>query len=182
MTNSPMRPAMVLRSGGWFDFCNPSASRFDLNDIVCGLSRLCRFGGHTMTFYSVAEHSLNVAKLCNTDEEKKYALLHDASEAFLGDMISPLKQLCPDFKALEEMAQRHIYRQYGLDPDAVPPAVRNADLVMLHTEISHLTNDCQWNPSAWCESNGIPKLRYTFDCFHSTAVATRFERALDVYF
>lgn len=161
---TPVAPRIVLESGGWFDFCNPDQSRFTLYDIAAGLARTCRFGGHTCDFYSVAEHSIEVAAHVHKEQEQLYALLHDASEAFLGDMVAPLKQLCPDFQSIEDMAQRHIYRHFGLDPDTVPESVKYQDLKMLHTELRELCNTSQWHATKWCEDNKISYYRnHSFD-------------------
>src|SRR4051812_33702567 len=85
-------------------------------DIGHALSNLCRFTGHTARFYSVAEHSLHVwAAVLNlfkgTKRDGLYALLHDASEAYLVDIPRPLKQL-PEFawyRGAEERLKRLIY-------------------------------------------------------------------------
>ena len=86
---TPLVPAIALYSGEYFNFADPYNSEFQLIDIACGLASLCRFRGQlfqNQDFYSVAEHSVHVSNLCDTPEGKKYGLLHDASEAFLGEI------------------------------------------------------------------------------------------------
>lgn len=85
-------------TGVAFDLLAPTAGMVVLEDIAYALSRLCRFTGHCSRHYSVAEHSVNVAKQCQlehgfSDSWAMAALLHDAAEAYIGDLSSPLKSL-----------------------------------------------------------------------------------------
>ncbi len=85
-------------SGMAFDLLSPTPGMVVLEDIAYALSRLCRFTGHCSRHYSVAEHSINVAKQCQlehgfSDQWAIAALLHDAAEAYIGDLSSPLKGL-----------------------------------------------------------------------------------------
>lgn len=84
-------------SGIEFDLLNPNPNDIDIEDIAHELSMLCRFNGHCKEFYSVAEHSVYVSY--EIDEEfALIGLLHDAAEAYLGDVPTPLKKLLPEFK------------------------------------------------------------------------------------
>lgn len=87
----PKPACMQTYTGISFDLFLPSRNQVDIIDIAHGLSRICRFGGHTVNFYSVAEHSIHVAAIASTRLEAKVALMHDAHEAYLGDTITPLK-------------------------------------------------------------------------------------------
>lgn len=91
---------IMLASGVLFDLTNPAGSPMSLQDIAHGLGRVCRFAGQTNRFYSVAEHCFHVARLVPV-ELARVALLHDASEAFIGDVTRPLKALLPDYQAIE---------------------------------------------------------------------------------
>lgn len=93
----------------------PTADMFTLNDIATGLSNICRFGGQLPRFYSVAQHSILVCELA-PPELKREALMHDATEAYLGDMIKPLKVIVGD--AYTDVEQRFtivISDKYNLD-------------------------------------------------------------------
>src|SRR5690606_2723306 len=82
---------IVTRSGRKFDLANPTADMVDTADLAHSLSMQCRFNGHTSSFYSVAQHCLLVAELV-PEEHKLAALLHDATEAYVGDLVRPLKE------------------------------------------------------------------------------------------
>ena len=97
-------------------------------DIAHALSRICRFGGHCSLYCSVAEHSVRVEKRVRGlhevhaqvtragDEYLRAALLHDASEAYLGDMPSPLKALLGPYRTLEHNLEKQIAKEFGFDP------------------------------------------------------------------
>ena len=103
---SAVGPTMMLHSGATLDFLDPATSQFTLGDIAHGLSNICRYAGQCDEFYSVAEHSVLVSEV--TEQFKLEALMHDAAEAFLGDVTRPLKQLLPDFKIIERNIQQVI--------------------------------------------------------------------------
>lgn len=94
----------------------------DIVDIAHALSMICRYTGHVNRFYSVAEHSVIMASYfvaMNCNLAARYALLHDASEAYLTDVPSPLKKM-PEFAAYceaEKRLQDIIYTAFGLDPE-----------------------------------------------------------------
>lgn len=79
--------------GTFIDFANPRAEDVHLTDVAKSLSQVCRFGGHSTTFYSVAEHALLCAHLCEGFGKpvQLAALHHDSHEAYMGDIPTPLK-------------------------------------------------------------------------------------------
>jgi hypothetical protein len=125
-------PQILTATGRYFDFSRPTADMIDIEDIAHALSRQNRFTGHTRDFYSVAQHSVAVSDLV-PPEHALAGLLHDASEAYMADMNSPLKQLVPEYKAIEQRVEGAICARFGL---AYPldPCVKQADLRMLVTE------------------------------------------------
>lgn len=143
LENLEMDPEVVIISGRNFDLIHPERSEFDIHDIAHGLSNICRFNGHTKSFYSVAQHSVIVASLCHS--APMAGLLHDAAEAFLGDISTPLKQLLPAYKELEKNIMAVIYKKFGLTyPE--PVEVKQADLIALATENRDLMpdHDAEW--------------------------------------
>ena len=112
---------MLTYSGHKFYPWHPEESEICIDDIAHALSNICRFGGHSYRHFSVAEHSLGVEwlvrkyqSMCkggNSVKSKKvrlFALMHDAAEAYLGDISTPIKQFIPEFKIMENKIQRAI--------------------------------------------------------------------------
>lgn len=131
---------IMLASGALFDILDPEGSDFSLQDIAHGLGRVCRFAGHTNRFYSVAEHCVHVARLVPV-EHGRAALLHDASEAFIGDVTRPLKALLPDYRAIEQRIEDAIARRFlpGFDGGVFKlAAIKSADLAMCVAEAREL--------------------------------------------
>ena len=123
------------RSGRDVPLMTFGPTHVELEDIAHALAHQCRWGGHTRRFYSIAEHCLLVAALV-PPAHRAYALLHDASEAYLGDLVAPLKRssALEGYREIEARVQNAIYRAVGLDPDDVPDTVHAADLVALELE------------------------------------------------
>lgn len=92
-------PTITTRSGRQVSLLNPQYSQIDIGDIAHGLAYRFRFNGQTSRFYSIAQHSLMVASIL-PDHHKMVGLLH-AAEAYVGDVVQPLKVLLPDYQAIE---------------------------------------------------------------------------------
>lgn len=103
----------------------------DIESIASALSHINRFNGHVGA-YSVAQHCTLVA-LELPRELRLPGLLHDASEAYLGDVTSPLKAMLPGYVALEDMYHDIIDEHFGVDTRN--PAIKVVDLRMLLTEV-----------------------------------------------
>ena len=128
----PSGPTILTRSGILFALDAPTEAMIDIDDIAHALSNLCRFTGHTRLFYSVAEHSVLVSRLVPSHEALA-ALLHDASEAYLGDVSRPLKSLLPEYRIIEARVTEVIERRFSLGSCATP-AIKSADRRMLVAE------------------------------------------------
>ena len=125
-------PYVSTFSGNRFYPLEPRIDHVAIEDIAHGLAYQCRFNGQTCEFYSVAQHSLVVASLV-TPELRLAALLHDAAEAYLGDMVKPLKVLLPEFGAIEDKVTLLIGQAFGVDFSDYGP-IKQADLIALATE------------------------------------------------
>jgi len=136
-------PKILCVGGGYFDFENPEASEFTIQDVAHALSQICRFTGQAHRFYSVAEHSV-WCSLVVPSEFALAALLHDAAEAFIGDVSSPLKGLLPDYKRIEARVEAAVLGRFGLSRP-LPFPVKLADLYMLKVEQAQvMCNDDDW--------------------------------------
>lgn len=123
---------ILTHTGKLFDLSEPDAELIDPRDIAHALANICRFNGHTHAFYSVAQHSCIVADLV-PDEHKLAALLHDATEAYIGDMVRPLKRFMFVYQHLEETIWQSICTRFQVDTE-LPKSVLLADLTALATE------------------------------------------------
>lgn len=119
-------------TGVHFDLQDPKPDMINITDIARALSHINRFTGHTKHPYSVAVHSLNASYIVPPQFALE-ALLHDAHEAYTGDVSSPLKSLLPDYRALENRVESVVRQRFGL-PAHMSPEVKEADMVMLATE------------------------------------------------
>lgn len=137
-------------SGKQFWPLDPRSEDLDIRDIAHSLSLQCRFNGHCSEFYSVAEHSVRVAGQLS-EELALWGLLHDAAEAYLGDLTRPLKRQdqAQWFNDAEDRLLAVIAETYGL-AWPMPQAVRAADDVLLVTEARDLmvTPPADWHLDA----------------------------------
>ena len=123
-------------SGRQFFPLEPRIEDVDIRDIAHALSLLCRFNGHSRVFYSVAEHSVRVSRAL-AGPVAAWGLLHDAAEAYLSDIPTPIKRRLPEFGAAEDRLLRVIVESFGLSWP-MPPDVDEADRRALATEARDL--------------------------------------------
>ncbi len=125
-------------SGGKIHLLNPRPEDINPWDIATALSHLCRYNGQVRKFYSVAQHTLLVWTI-TAPEHHKWALLHDAAEAYLGDVVTPLKAsiVGTRFRSAEAWFMAAIRKRFGLVGQE-PPEIKRADLVALATEREHV--------------------------------------------
>ncbi len=146
-------PYVSTFSGNRFYPLEPRIDRVAIEDIAHGLAYQCRFNGQTCEFYSVAQHSLLVAGMV-PPHLRLAALLHDAAEAYLGDMVKPLKVLLPEFAAIEEKVSAIIAATFAIDFSDYGP-IKRADLIALATEKRDLMPH---SVERWAYLDDIPAL------------------------
>ena len=152
------KPASLRTILGYeYEFDKPFEYDYPVEEIAHALSMLCRYGGHSPVHYSVAQHSV-LASYIVDDEFALTALLHDAAEAYLGDMVAPLKALIPEYRNLEAKVQYAIHRNHGSHRQP-QPEVKKADLVMLATEKRDVLKD--EDGSIWASIAGVIPLPIT---------------------
>jgi hypothetical protein len=122
--------------GNNFDVLAPDENQIDPRDIAHVLSHICRHGGHTRTFYSIAQHSCIVADLA-PDEHKLAALLRYATQAYFGEMVWPLKHVMPMYENVEHNIWLSICKRFWLDP-VMPDSVHHIDKIVTATEYRDL--------------------------------------------
>lgn len=122
----------------------PTADMISIVDIAHALSNICRFGGHASQFYSVAQHSCIVAYFA-PEHLKMAGILHDAAEAYLGDVIKPLKVILGDsYKVLEDRFEMVIGNKFGV-PMCDFKAIKKYDMMALEMEHEGLIKG-NWQP------------------------------------
>lgn len=129
----------TLSSGRSFYPFAPRTEDVFIEDIALALSHLCRYNGHCRLFYSVAEHSVHCSNRVAPGHELT-ALMHDATEAYVGDMIRPIKVFMPDFEEMEGNVWLAVAQRFGL-PTEMPQEVHEVDNAILVTEARDLLPD-----------------------------------------
>jgi 5'-deoxynucleotidase YfbR-like HD superfamily hydrolase len=177
MHGSPPAPGPYLQtvSGRWVNPFDPDPAQLDPADIARALANQCRFGGHCRAFYSVAQHSVIVSRLVEErggDPDDVFAaLMHDATEAYLGDMPHPLKHRSPlgaAFQEAEERLEAVIRERFAIKPDV--PEIKRADRALLATERRAFSDDL-WH---WPELEGVEPLDLPLEAWSPDAAAQAF--------
>lgn len=148
--SAPARAWQRMLSGRRLDLLSPSPLDIELSDIAHGLARVARWNGQTSGdhAYSVAQHSLLVSTIfmrlspTASPDAQMAALLHDAPEYVIGDMISPFKAVIGGaYKVIEQKLQAAVHLRFGL-PSALPERliaeIKRADQIAAYFEATEL--------------------------------------------
>ena len=144
---------MQTFSGRQFWPLDPRAEEILIEDIAHSLSLQCRYAGHTLVFYSVAEHSIRVSRACDS-RNALWGLLHDAAEAYLVDLPRPIKRfssLGDHYTLIERLLMRVVCAHFGL-PELEPLDVKAADEFLMHWEARDLMAP---HPVPWTGEGGL---------------------------
>lgn len=136
-----MNPTIQTYTGIEFNFLHPTPDMICIEDIAHALSCAPRFGGHTLQFYSVAQHSIHVSRLV-PPELAKAALLHDAAEAYVLDVMTPLKRLLPEYQRIYDGVERAVMERFNVRFDH--EEIKRADAIALATEKRDLMTPVDW--------------------------------------
>lgn len=133
---------IVTFTGKKFYPFEPNISDIDIRDIAHNLSAVNRFAGSTRYPYSVAQHSCYVSML---SKHQLRGLLHDGSEAYIGDIPTPMKRhaIFAGYRQCETVLQDMIYEKFGLRPGGKTEDVRQADNAMCIIEGLSLMPDVE---------------------------------------
>lgn len=142
------RGCIKTKSGLYLNFLEPDPQTISLDDIADGLSQTARYGGQSWTVYSVAEHCLHVAaQLYRTYGDRLLALLgllHDAPEAYLGDVVGPLKALLTEYQSIEGNLSRVVEQRFHLPFFSLEdPRVKDVDKAIVPWEMA-MIRDCRF--------------------------------------
>lgn len=130
----PSTPYIMLGSGVRFSFAEATVADIRIDDIVDSLSRQVRFNGHGKYVQTIAAHCLLVAEL-SPPEHRLAALLHDAAEAYTGDLTRPLKMVIGDtYHEIEDRLNQLVRDWASLPGDRWPAEVKHADMQALYIE------------------------------------------------
>jgi uncharacterized protein len=123
-------------SGRAFWPMDPRPEDVFIEDIAHSLANICRFGGHCREFYSVAQHSVLVARAL-APSARLCGLLHDAAESYLADVTRPVKRHLPDLKEHEARIEAAIFTRYGI-PHGMLDEVKRIDNAVLAAEAEQI--------------------------------------------
>lgn len=137
-------------TGKMFYPFDPRPDDVCIEDIAHALAMQCRFNGHCREFYSVAQHSVIVSMNVPACDAMK-GLLHDAAEAYVGDLVRPIKKHLPEFRVIEEAVHSAICLAFRIEP-SLPNSVLWADRCALMTE----KRDLMAKPPAEWEETAKP--------------------------
>jgi hypothetical protein len=156
--------SIVLRSGRYIDLLNPKPSDIRIEDIAAALAKLCRFGGHCSRFYSVAEHSIHAASIVKDDGAERLAilatLLHDAAEAYIGDVVRPLKRVLGErVRQIEERILAVVSDRFLVDVMAYKPVWEPVDNALLIAERNALFPSRMSGDPVWHLEDRVRKVR-----------------------
>ena len=133
-----IKNTIKVAAGHYVDLLDPSPDSIDINSIASALSKICRFGGHCPRFYTVAEHSVHAVNLAASSDLSLNALraifLHDAAEAYCGDVVKPLKVMLPEYSAVEARIESAISIKFCVDFKGFREQIRKYDRLMLKAE------------------------------------------------
>jgi hypothetical protein len=162
MSSDIKKPYILTHSGVKFILRSSGVDGFKLGDIAHSLSMQCRYTGHTKLFYSVAEHCVLMSRYVEDPDCKIVALYHDAVEAYVGDLATPLKQCLPEYKVIEEEVEQRLFTWLGYNP---PPRVKKL-VKMLDTRIMlRERNVLLPDRGHWIEDEVVTPLDIDIECW-----------------
>ncbi|WP_210202651.1 hypothetical protein [Sinorhizobium sp. BJ1] len=137
---------MQVASGRKFWPMDPRSDEVFIEDIAHSLSLQCRYAGHCLRFYSVAEHSVHLARHLRWQgvDVSLWALLHDASEAYLVDVPRPVKPYLPGYKEAESRVMAAVCERFGLAAE-MPPQVHESDNRIIADEVAANLATMDWH-------------------------------------
>lgn len=137
-------------SGRVIDLLELKPEQIEFESIAHSLSQQCRFAGHTRKFYSVAEHCYNLSIVVAGAEKLEQPdlslavlaiLVHDAAEAYIGDIITPVKQSAPIIMRVEDKIMETVWQRLGINGGNMQGLIKKYDKIALASEMWALLPD-----------------------------------------
>jgi hypothetical protein len=145
--NSP-KNCIRTNSGLCINVFNTTFEMICIEDIAHALAGLPRWGGHLNRHYSVAQHCVLCARMAKSKVDKQAALLHDATEAFILDMPTPIKAKLTQYKRVENKLMNVIFKKYSI-PYPYSTKIKKIDTKMLHIEWDNLVDSDNKKFKCW---------------------------------
>lgn len=155
-----------VAAGHYVDLVNPDPSTIEIKSIAKALSRICRFGSHCPNFYSVAEHCFHATGLASNagwaGDALQAVFLHDAAEAYIGDMVKPLKLNIPQYMEFEKRIESAIEIKFGVHFSRWSEVIKRFDRAMLKAEKTSMWPD---DKEKWEGFADIEDFDVVFQCW-----------------
>lgn len=166
---------MQTYTGRQFWPLDPRPDDVDIRDIARSLSMMCRYAGHVRKFYSVAEHCCHIfdAVADLDDEVRLWALLHDASEAYLVDVPRPVKPHLTNYREIEDAVMQSVAQRFGL-MSPMPGVIKDLDRRILADERAQIVGA---TAHEWCDCG--PALDITIHGWAPAQAESEFLRRMD---
>lgn len=127
---------MRTSTGIYLNILNPTVDMFDIEDIAHALSQIPRFGGHLPIFYPISEHCISVAEMAQKDGFSKSqifnCLMHDASEAYICDIVTPVKRVLSNYYEVEKNLMKIISEKFNFNFENVDYVKHYDELQLKH--------------------------------------------------
>lgn len=166
-----------LLSDAYLDLQDPDPSLLTIRDVARALGNICRFGGQCNSFYSVAEHSMACCRRAVEEglsrDVRLACLMHDAAEAFIGDVVKPLKILLePIYGPIEAKMEAAIATAFGVDFESTADDWKRIDRMMLIAERHALFSA---DKVVWTGESEVERIAYKPMLYCPTYAAKLFE-------
>src|ERR1035437_893655 len=148
-------------SGIFINVFKPTPEMISIEDIAHALAGLPRWGGHLNRHYSVAQHCVLAARMAKTKKDKRAALMHDSTEAFILDMPTPIKAKLSQYKKVEDNLMAVIFKRFNV-PYPYSPKVKKIDRKLLQLEWENLVARDRKNFKK-CSGNFLNSIIYKMD-------------------
>lgn len=170
-----IKNTIKVSAGHYVDLASPDPETIDIKSIAAALSKTCRFGGHCPKYYTVAEHCFHAVGLAAQDQlggdVLRAILLHDATEAYVGDVVKPLKAMLPEYQIIESNIEQAVATRFNVDFIRHNDLIKRYDRLMLKAEKIQMWPD---DREEWFGFAGLPTRVVNFQYWHPEMAEEQF--------